>query len=77
MKQSRITEERIIAILREHEAGSNTGDVCRKHGIKETPMLKPLTEGERAEGIDLTNRVSIEVHTAQHARLYNHRGPLR
>ena len=33
MKRARFTEKRIIAVLREHEAGSKTGDVCRKHGI--------------------------------------------
>ena len=33
MKKARFTEEQIIGILREQEAGTATSDVCRKHGI--------------------------------------------
>ena len=38
MKRKRHTEEQIIAILKEHEAGAKTADVCRKHGVSEATV---------------------------------------
>ena len=35
MKRKRFTEEQIIGVLREHELGAKTADLCRKHGISE------------------------------------------
>ena len=33
MKRSKFTEEQIVGILREQEAGGKTADVCRRHGV--------------------------------------------
>ena len=40
MKRSRFSEEQIIAILREQEAGAKTIEVCRKHGISDATFYK-------------------------------------
>jgi putative transposase len=38
MKRSRFTEEQIIGILKEHEAGVSVSDLCRKHGISDASI---------------------------------------
>jgi putative transposase len=40
MKRSRFTDEQIIAIVKEQEAGLKTVDVCRKHGISDATFYK-------------------------------------
>lgn len=35
MKKQRFTEEQIIAVLKEQEAGAKVADLCRKHGISD------------------------------------------
>jgi len=40
MKPSRFTQERIIGILPQQEAGAKTSDVCRKYGISSATFYK-------------------------------------
>jgi putative transposase len=40
MKRSRFSEERIIGILKEHEAGFSVADLCRKHGVSDASIYK-------------------------------------
>jgi putative transposase len=38
MKRARFTEDQIIGVLKEHEAGAKTGDLARKHGVSEATL---------------------------------------
>lgn len=40
MRRQEFSEERIIAILREHDAGQHTREVCRRHGISSTTLYR-------------------------------------
>jgi putative transposase len=38
MKRKRFSEERIIAVLREHDAGAKAADLARKYGVSEATL---------------------------------------
>lgn len=40
MKRSRFSEEQIIGVLKEQEAGMPTAEVCRRHGISPATFYK-------------------------------------
>jgi putative transposase len=40
MKRKRFSEEQIIAILKEHEAGVAVAELCRKHGVSDASIYK-------------------------------------
>jgi putative transposase len=66
MKPSRFTEEQIIAILREQEAGSKTAEVCRKHGISSTTLYKWKA---KFGGMDVSDARRLKALEDENARL--------
>lgn len=40
MKRSRFTQEQIIGVLKEHQAGAAAADLCRKHGVSDATFYK-------------------------------------
>ena len=40
MKRKRFTEEQIVGILKEHEAGVAVSELCRKHGVSDASIYK-------------------------------------
>ena len=66
MKKSRYTEEQIIGILKQHEAGVKTADLCREHGISAATSYgwkskfggMEVSEAQRLKAMEDENRRS-------------------
>ena len=63
MKRKRFTEEQIIGVLREHDLGAKTADLCRKHGISDATFYNwkakygglEVSEAKRLRGLETEN----------------------
>jgi len=64
MRKTRFSEDKIIRILGEHEAGRSTDEVCRKYGISSATFYRwkskyggmTLSEAKRLKAMEDENR---------------------
>ena len=64
MKKARFNEERIIGILKQHEAGKKVADLAREHGVSEATIYTwkskygglEVNEAQRLRALDDENR---------------------
>jgi len=63
MKRSRFTQEQIIGVLKEHQAGAAAADLCRKHGVSDATLYKwrskyggmEISDAKRLRGLEEEN----------------------
>lgn len=65
----RYTEEQIIAVLKEAEAGAKTVEVCRKHGISDATFYKWKAKYSGLETSDLRKMKILEEENAKLKRI--------
>ena len=70
MKRSKFSEEQVIAILREQEAGAKTADVCRKHGISSATFYSWKAKYGGMQVSDARRLKALEAENAKLKRLY-------
>lgn len=69
MKRSRFSDEQIIAVLKEQEAGISTADVCRRHGVSSATFYKWKAKYGGLEVSEARRLRSLEEENARLKRL--------
>ena len=66
MKRKRFTEEQIICVLKESEAGAKTDDICRRHGISSATFY---SWRKKYGGMDASEAKRLRELEAENAKL--------
>ena len=66
MKRSRFSEEQIIGILKEHQAGATAADLCRKHGVSDATFYKWRS---KYGGMEVSDAKKLKTLEAENAKL--------
>lgn len=64
--KKRFTEEQIIKVLKEHEGGAGTGDLCRRHGVSTATFYKWKA---KFGGMDVSDARKLRALEAENGRL--------
>ena len=70
MKKSRFPEEKIIAILREAEAGMKVAELCRKHGMSDSTYYKWKAQYVGMDVSQLRRLKDLEGENSRLKRMY-------
>jgi putative transposase len=70
MKKTRFTENQIIAILKEGEAGVQVKEICRKHGISDATYYNWKSKYGGMSASDLKRMKEMEQELSQLKRMY-------